>query len=79
MAQRLARVREVVEEQGPITAYDIVPQLYGEPITKLNAGWWLPETLCHLRHLKVTGMLERVVVEAGAGGEPERWRASAGA
>jgi glyoxylase-like metal-dependent hydrolase (beta-lactamase superfamily II) len=73
VAQRLARVREVVEERGPITAYDIVPRLYGEPITKLNAGWWLPETLCHLRHLEVTAVLEP------DGGEPERWRASAGA
>ena len=40
---------------GPITAYDIVPLLYGEPITTLNAGWWLPETLCYLRHLEVDG------------------------
>lgn len=73
VAQRLARVQEVVGEQGPITAYDIVPLLYGEPITKQTAAWWLPETLCHLRHLEVTGVLER------DGGEPERWRAPAGA
>ena len=65
--ERLTRVREVVGERGPITAYDIVPLLYGEPITTLNASWWLPETLCHLRHLELTGVLRR------EHGEPERW------
>ncbi len=69
--ERLSRVREVVAERGPITAYDVVPLLYGEPITKFNASWWLPETLCYLRHLEVTGAAAR------DGGEPERWSASA--
>jgi glyoxylase-like metal-dependent hydrolase (beta-lactamase superfamily II) len=64
---RLARVQEIVESRGPITAYEVVPLLYGEPITSSNASWWLPETLCHLRHLEVTGVLAR------NGGEPERW------
>jgi glyoxylase-like metal-dependent hydrolase (beta-lactamase superfamily II) len=67
VGERLSRVRAVVAERGPITAYDTVPLLYGEPITALNAGWWLPETLCYLRHLELTGMLAR------AGDEPERW------
>ena len=67
--ERLARVRDVVCERGPITAYDIVPLLHGEPITTLNASWWLPETLCYLRHLEVTGALRR------GGGDPERWEA----
>jgi hypothetical protein len=63
-------VREIVAGHGPITAYEIVPLLQGEPITALNASWWLPETLCHLRHLELGGELER------DGGEPERWNAS---
>jgi glyoxylase-like metal-dependent hydrolase (beta-lactamase superfamily II) len=65
--ERLARVQEIVAQDGPVTAYDIVPQLYGEPITQANAGWWLPETLCHLGHLELSGTL------AKEGGEPERW------
>jgi glyoxylase-like metal-dependent hydrolase (beta-lactamase superfamily II) len=65
--RRVARVEEVVAERGPITAYEIVPLLYGEPMTALNASWWLPETLCYLRHLGLTGVL------APDGGEPERW------
>jgi len=65
--ERLGCVREVVGEHGPITAYDVVPLLYGEPITTLNASWRLPETLCYLRHLELTGALRR------EDGEPERW------
>ena len=68
--ERLARVREVVGEHGPITAYDVVPLLYGEPLTQLNASWWLPETLCYLRHLELAGALRR------DGDEPEYWVAA---
>lgn len=67
VAQRLASVRESIEQHGPITAYDAVPLLHGEPITLANASWWLPETLCYLHHLELTGVLAR------DGGEPERW------
>ena len=70
--ERLRRVREIVCAHGPITAYEVVPLLYGEPITSSNASWWLPETLCHLRHLEVTGALRR------DGGEPERWEPALG-
>jgi len=65
--ERLARVREIVTSDGPITAYEIVPQLYGEPITPRNSSWRLQETLCHLRRLEVLGALRR------DGEEPERW------
>ncbi|MEA2190907.1 MAG: hypothetical protein QOI73_1028 [Solirubrobacteraceae bacterium] len=68
--ERLARVREIVAGRGPITAYEIVPLLQGEPITTLNASWWLPETLCYLRHLEVAGALRR------DDGDPERWQAT---
>jgi glyoxylase-like metal-dependent hydrolase (beta-lactamase superfamily II) len=64
---RLAQAREIVAEHGPVTAYDVAPLLFGEPLTAGNAAWRLPETLCHLRHLEVTGLLAR------DGGEPERW------
>jgi len=67
VAQRLETVRAAVHEHGPITAYDIVPLLHGQALTQLTAGWWLPETLCYLRHLEATGALRS---EAG---EPERW------
>ena len=65
--ERLERVRAAVAEHGPITAYDIVPLLYGQPLSQLTAGWWLPETLCYLTHLEVLGVVTR------DGGDPERW------
>ncbi|HVL31518.1 MAG TPA: MBL fold metallo-hydrolase [Solirubrobacteraceae bacterium] len=70
VAERLARVRLAVAEHGPITAYDVVPLLHGEPLTQATAGWWLPETLSYLRHLEVRGDVRR------DGSEPERWAVS---
>lgn len=67
VAERQARARSIVAAGAPITAYDVAPLLFGEVLTALNAGWRLPETLCHLRHLEVSGVLER------DGGDPERW------
>jgi glyoxylase-like metal-dependent hydrolase (beta-lactamase superfamily II) len=63
--------------RGPRTAVEVVPEVYGEPLTEMNAGWWLSETLCYLRHLEVQG---RATCEPGEGtaaaGEPDRWRAA---
>ena len=70
VAQRLERVRRAVLDHGPITAYDVVPLLHGEPLTQLTAGWWLPETLAYLTRLEVLGVVLR------DGGDPERWRAA---
>jgi len=67
VAERLERVLAAVAEHGPITAYDIVPLLYGQELTQLTAGWWLPETLAYVRHLEMTGRVGR------SGDEPERW------
>jgi glyoxylase-like metal-dependent hydrolase (beta-lactamase superfamily II) len=67
VAERLAAVERVLAEHGPITAYDTVPLAYGEPLTPLNATWWLTETLCYLRHLEVTGRARR------DGADPEHW------
>lgn len=65
--QRLQKVLEAVAEHGPITAYDVVPLLYGLKLSQLTAGWWLPETLCYLRRLEVIAVVRRT------GEEPERW------
>jgi hypothetical protein len=63
----------MLREHGPITAFDAVPQLYGEEPTAATASWWLQETLCYLRHLEV--MREAVPERTEADG-PERWRAT---
>ena len=70
--ERIARVLDVVTYDGPLTAFEAVPRVFGEPLTPLNANWWISETLCYLRHLEVTG---RVAREPGEGGV-EAWRAA---
>ena len=61
----------MLREDGPVTAFDAVPRVFGEAMTPMNANWWLSETLCYLRHLQVTGRAE------GDGASPERWRIAA--
>jgi glyoxylase-like metal-dependent hydrolase (beta-lactamase superfamily II) len=67
VAHRLEAVLGAVREQGPITASAVVPFVYGQELSQLTAGWWLPETLGYLRHLEIVGEVRR------AGEEPERW------
>ena len=57
---------------GPRTAVEITPAVHGEPLTDSNVGWWLPETLCYLRHLELSGRVARDEVDSGVG----RWVAS---
>jgi glyoxylase-like metal-dependent hydrolase (beta-lactamase superfamily II) len=65
--QRLGKVEEVIASDDGLTAYEAVPRIYGEAITPQNANWWLPETLAYLRHLELTGRVQRI------DGTPERW------
>jgi glyoxylase-like metal-dependent hydrolase (beta-lactamase superfamily II) len=71
IGQRLSALEEVLRADGPVTAFDAVPRVFGEAMTPMNANWWLSETLCYLRHLQVTGRAE---VD---GASPERWRSAA--
>jgi glyoxylase-like metal-dependent hydrolase (beta-lactamase superfamily II) len=67
--ERLGAVTAALDAE-PRTVVEIVPEIYGEPLTELNAGWRLSETLCYLRHLEVEGRLSRERAEArGGGGE----------
>jgi glyoxylase-like metal-dependent hydrolase (beta-lactamase superfamily II) len=55
----------------PRTAVELVPEVYGEPLTEANAGWLLSQTLCYLSHLERRG-----AVAPEPDGEIERWRAA---
>jgi glyoxylase-like metal-dependent hydrolase (beta-lactamase superfamily II) len=55
---------------GPHTAVEISPGVYGEPLTQYNASWLLSQTLCYLVHLERLGRVARE-----SDGEVERWRA----
>jgi glyoxylase-like metal-dependent hydrolase (beta-lactamase superfamily II) len=71
IARRLGALEDALRDDGPVTAFDAVPRVFGEALTALNANWWLSETLCYLRHLQVAG---RAAVD---GESPERWRIAA--
>jgi glyoxylase-like metal-dependent hydrolase (beta-lactamase superfamily II) len=51
------------------TAVELVPDVYGEPLTETNANWLISQTLCYLRHLELDGRVARE-----PDGRAERWR-----
>jgi glyoxylase-like metal-dependent hydrolase (beta-lactamase superfamily II) len=66
--ERVDRVREVIGDgSAPLTAFEAVPLVYGEPVTPATANWWLSETLTYLVHLEGAGLARRIP------GTPERW------
>ncbi|GAC1436712.1 MAG: MBL fold metallo-hydrolase [Solirubrobacteraceae bacterium] len=67
VAERLGKVRTAIADE-PLTAFEVLPRVYGAGLTPMTATWWLTETLAYLRHLELLGEAER------AGGEPERWQ-----
>ena len=69
VGERLAAVEAAIADEE-LTAFDIVPRVYGEGLTPMTATWWLSETLCYLRHLEVSGRAVRI------GEDPERWTAA---
>ena len=76
VTERIEKVRQVIATNGdrPLTAFEAVPLIFGEPLTPLNANWWLNETLAYLTHLERTGRAERIPGDSST--EPERWRSS---
>ncbi|MDO9355820.1 MAG: MBL fold metallo-hydrolase [Solirubrobacteraceae bacterium] len=67
---RLDRVEDVVRSTGPATAIEMIPEIYGRPLNKDNAGWLISETMCYLRHLERRG-----VISAGDDAGHPRWSA----
>jgi glyoxylase-like metal-dependent hydrolase (beta-lactamase superfamily II) len=71
VSQRLATLATVLRSDGPLTAFEAVPRVYGEALTPRNTHWWLNETLSYLRHLQARGRVD------GDGASPERFSARA--
>jgi glyoxylase-like metal-dependent hydrolase (beta-lactamase superfamily II) len=69
--QRLASVREALAD-GPLTAFEVVPHVYGDSLSPQNTHWLLSKILSFLTHLQATGAVRRM---AGDDGQPERWAA----
>jgi glyoxylase-like metal-dependent hydrolase (beta-lactamase superfamily II) len=66
--ERLERVLDAVSRE-PLTAFEIVPRVYGDPLSPANVHWLLSKVLCYLIHLQALGRVRRIP------GEPERWSA----
>ena len=54
----------------PLTAFAVLPRVYGEALNELNVSWWLSETLSYLTHLEAAGSVRRLP------GEADRWVAT---
>jgi glyoxylase-like metal-dependent hydrolase (beta-lactamase superfamily II) len=67
--ERLGRAVAALAGGAELTAFEVAPHVYGEPIHEFAAPWALTETLAILDHLELTGAVERIA------GMPERWRA----
>ena len=57
--ERLDAVMAAVSK-GPRTALEVAPSVHGEPVSETRVGWVLQETLCYLRHLELSGRVERL-------------------
>jgi glyoxylase-like metal-dependent hydrolase (beta-lactamase superfamily II) len=66
--ERLDLVRAALEA-GPLSAFEIVPRVYGDSLSEQNAQWLLSEMLSYLTHLQALGEAQLIA------GEPERWAA----
>jgi len=78
VSERLAATLAVLRaasaaDAEPLTAFEILPRVYGGELSPPLAQWLLTETLAMLLHLEVTGQAVRIA------GEPERWTARASA
>jgi glyoxylase-like metal-dependent hydrolase (beta-lactamase superfamily II) len=71
VSERLTRVLAALGD-GPRSAYEIVPDVYGTPLSSQNTHWLLSKTLSYLTHLEILGSVHLLPAEAG---EPQRWAA----
>jgi glyoxylase-like metal-dependent hydrolase (beta-lactamase superfamily II) len=65
VAERLGKVRGAIATE-PLTAFEIVPRIFGDELATHGGPWLLSETLAMLTHLEALGQAER-------SGDPERW------
>ncbi len=69
VAARLDRALGGLRDEAR-SALELVPAIFGEPITEQTAGWRLTETLCYLNHLERQGRVARTPGGDGA----ETWQ-----
>jgi glyoxylase-like metal-dependent hydrolase (beta-lactamase superfamily II) len=54
-------------EGGPLTAFELVPRVYGDSLSGENAHWLLSKVLCYLTHLRTQDCVRAL------DSEPQRW------
>jgi glyoxylase-like metal-dependent hydrolase (beta-lactamase superfamily II) len=67
VAERVQKVLDALSNGDELTAFEVIPHVYGVEATAETGRWWLNETLSYLTHLEQTGRARRI------DGEPERW------
>jgi glyoxylase-like metal-dependent hydrolase (beta-lactamase superfamily II) len=68
VGERLASVLQAVSAR-PLTAFEVVPHVYGSSLSPQSAHWLLSKVLAYLTHLRAVGRVRRIP------GDPERWTA----
>jgi glyoxylase-like metal-dependent hydrolase (beta-lactamase superfamily II) len=66
--ERLSSVLDALNA-GPLTPFELVPHVYGRPLSEQNGHWLLSKVLCYLTHLQALGQVRPIP------GEPARWTA----
>ncbi len=76
VAERLAKVRAAIAPT-PLTAFEVIPCIYGDELSTHGGPWLLTETLAMLTHLEALGQALRIPPHGGGqAGDPERWSAT---
>ncbi len=74
VGERLHSVREALAGRE-LTAFEIVPHVYGDSLSQDNAHWLLSKILCYLTHLQAIGEVRQIAGASSPQGEPMRWAA----
>src|SRR5215212_1144308 len=51
VAERVQKVVDAISVE-PLTAFEVIPHVYGQAVTAATGNWWLSETLSYLQHLE---------------------------
>jgi glyoxylase-like metal-dependent hydrolase (beta-lactamase superfamily II) len=68
--ERLDAVLRALRERGEASAFDLLPDVYGDKLMPETAAWLLTKMLCYLEHVEAKGLVRRV------GADPVRWSAA---
>jgi glyoxylase-like metal-dependent hydrolase (beta-lactamase superfamily II) len=69
--ERLASVLQALAGE-PLTAFELVPHVYGDSLSPQNTHWLLSKILGYVTHLQALGSVRRIPGDAG---DAERWAA----